>query len=139
MTGPNAAGRKYVPRPTGLNAEFYEAASGGALHLQRCSDCGRFRHPPRYYCAACGSGTYDWAQSDGQGLLFSWTVTHRAYDWGWADDLPYATGVVDIAEGVRVVGALEHVAPEELAIGLPVRAHLAPVEEGFVFISFRPR
>ncbi|MEA3218225.1 MAG: uncharacterized protein QOJ19_4381, partial [Acidimicrobiia bacterium] len=91
-----AAGRKYVPRPDGLNAEFYEAAASGTLHVQRCADCGVYRHPPRYYCAACGSGSYVWAPSSGDGTLFSWTVTRRAYDRGWADDLPYATAVVEL-------------------------------------------
>ena len=37
----------YLPTPQGLNAEFYDRAQDGVLHLQQCSDCGVIRHPPR--------------------------------------------------------------------------------------------
>ena len=127
-----------VPTPEGLNADFYEQAADGVLHLQRCAACGTFRHPPRYYCAACGSGEVEWAPSSGRGRLVSWTVTHFPFDRGWADDLPYATVVVELEEGVRLIGALEGLDPGELAPGAPLVASLEPMGETFVFITFRP-
>jgi len=41
---------KYIPPADGLHAEFFTRSTDGVLHLQRCSSCGLFRHPPAYYC-----------------------------------------------------------------------------------------
>ena len=129
---------KYLPAPDGLNAEFYQRASGGTLHLQRCAACGQLRHPPRYYCAACQSPDYDWAPSGARGSLFSWTVTHRPTDPGWAADVPFTTAVVELDEGVRLVGALEGVDPGALELDAPMVAHVEPRTDDFAFISFLP-
>lgn len=128
----------YVPSPDGPNAEFYAHAQGGVLHLQRCGDCGAFQHPPRYRCGACGSVALSWVPSAGRGTLFSWAVTHRPYDRGWADQIPYVTGVIELDEGVRLVGALEGVARDALSLGLPLRTRLDPRSEEFVFITLTP-
>ena len=128
----------YLPTPQGLNAEFYRKALGGTLHLQRCSACRRFAHPPRYRCATCGSDRFEWVPSAGRGKLFSWTVSHIAFDRGWTEELPYATGIIELEEGVRLVGALEGVDRAALAIGLDLRMRLTPLSDGFVFISLVP-
>jgi uncharacterized OB-fold protein len=127
-----------VPDPDGRNADFYRHAATGALHLQRCSDCGRYQHPPRYLCAACRSEGLEWVPVSGRGRVFSWTVTHRPIDPAWTDGPPFATLVVELAEGVRVVGALRGLPTEKLRLDLPVVAELEPVSEAFAFIHFRP-
>jgi uncharacterized OB-fold protein len=127
-----------VPEPDGLNAEFYRRAAAGTLHLQQCSDCGRYQHPPRYLCAGCGSERLVWKPSEGRGRVFSWTVTHLPVDPGWAPEIPYATVVVELEEGVRLVGALRGLSPSELRLDLPVRVELEPVGEGFAFLHFAP-
>ena len=124
-----------IPSPEGLNAEFYERAQNGVLHLQQCSDCGVVRHPPRYHCGQCSSGRYEWVPSDGRGHLFSWTVTHLAFDRGWADDIPYATGVLELDEGVRVIGSIDGLPAAELRIGLPMTTKLTPHGADFTFLS----
>jgi uncharacterized protein len=138
MTGRQQASGKYLPDLHGLNAEFYRQACSGTLHLQRCAACRNFRHPPRYYCAACGSPEYDWVPSAGRGRLFSWTVTHRATDHGWATEVPFATAVVELEEGVRLVGALEGVGPSALSLDLEVVAHLERRGDDFTYVSFGP-
>ena len=69
---------RILPNPVGPNAEFYAWAARGELRLQRCADCGTWRHPPRHRCAACGSLASDvGAASAGRGRIFSWTITHQ--------------------------------------------------------------
>lgn len=128
----------YIPSPEGPNAEFYERAQGGVLHLQRCAYCERYQHPPRYRCASCGSDNLTWVASPGRGTLFSWAVTHRPYDRGWADRLPYVTGVIELDEGIRLVGALQISDGMELRLGLRLQTRLEPRTDEFVFITLIP-
>ena len=138
MKPPDAAPPKYIPDPDGLAVPFYERLAAGTLAFQRCSDCGAFRHPPRYRCASCSSAAYEWVASSGRGRILTWSVTHRPVDPGWAAEIPYATLVVEMEEGVRVVGALRGLAPGDLAFDLPVRAKLEPVSDAFASIVFEP-
>ena len=127
-----------APEPEGLNLEFYEHAASGTLHIQQCGNCGRVRHPPRYFCPACFSPLYVWTPSQGHGVLFSWTVTHFPFDRGWAQDLPYATLVVQLDEGVRMVGAYDRDDSSGLTLGLPLIAELDQ-RYGFPFLTFVER
>lgn len=97
---------KFVPEPDGLVADFYtKVAATETLHFQRCLACKQLRHPPRYYCAACASPDWDLVPSAGLGTVFSVCRTERAFDKGWADDVPYTLVVVELDEGPRVVTA----------------------------------
>jgi len=127
-----------IPTPEGLNAEFYARAQSGVVHLQQCSDCGLLRHPPRYHCPRCASGSFGWSPSAGRGQLFSWTVTHLPFDRGWAEEVPYISAVVELDDGVRVVGSLEGVAADELRIGLPLTLRATPLAPEFTFLTFHP-
>jgi len=132
------ARKGYIPEPDGLNAEFYARAQDGTLHLQACAACGALRHPPRHACARCGSMESEWRTSPGRGRLYSWTVTHFPYDRGWAEETPYATGIVELDEGVRLVGHLDVPDPAALEIGLRLAVELTPMGESFAFLTFRP-
>ena len=129
---------KMVPDPDGRNADFYRHAATGTLHVQRCVDCAQSYHPPRYLCAECGSRDLAFVPASGHGRVFSWTVTHRPVDPAWAAELPYATVVVALEEGVRVVGALRGAAPDVLRLDLKVRVEVEPVNDVFARIHFVP-
>ena len=130
----SGAGRKYVPEPEGLNLEFHRASADGTLRLQRCDGCGRFRHPPRYYCADCASPRSSWVPVSGHGHLYSWVVTHFTVDRGWAEEVPYATAAVELDEGPRLVGALRGIDPGQLQIGMPVLIDVDAKGDDFVFL-----
>ena len=133
------AAQKMVPDPDGRNADFYRHAATGRLHLQQCMRCSRYYHPPRYLCRECGSAEPAFVPSAGSGRVFSWTVTHRPVDAAWAAEIPYATVVVAMDEGPRIVGALRGLEPAKLALDLPVRAEIERVSEEFARIHFVPQ
>ena len=130
---------KLVPQPVGLNAEFYAHCAAGELRFQRCTACATWRHPPRAMCASCGSSQWEWALASGHGRVYSWTITHRPLDPGFADELPYAVLVVEMEEGPRVVGNLRGIAPSELTIGLEVDVEFEPVADDVALTHFRAR
>jgi uncharacterized OB-fold protein len=131
---------RIIPTPDGPNVDFYRHVLTGRLHLQHCAACDRYQHPPRYRCPACGSeDALEWVPVSGDGRIHTWTVTHRPVDPGWADEVPYATVVVELDEGVRLVGAWEHAEPADLTLDLPVQLRIEPASDEFAFLWFSPR
>lgn len=129
---------KLIPDPDGLNADFYRNLVEGTLCLRHCNACGVVHHPPRYLCASCGSDDVGWAPSAGKGRIFSWTVTHRPVDPGWAPELPWATVVVEMEEGPRLVGAWRGASPDALRLDLPVRVEIERENDQFALLYFSP-
>ncbi len=129
---------KMIPDPDGLNAEFYQNIADGTLCLRRCADCGAVHHPPRYLCATCGSEQVEWSAISGKGRIFSWTISHRPVDPGWAVDGPWATVVVEMEEGPRLVGGFRGAPNEALELDLPVRVVLERETESFGRLYFTP-
>jgi uncharacterized OB-fold protein len=118
---------KPMPKPEGLNAEFYRECASGRLCFQRCDDCGTWRHLPRYLCASCGSAAFHWTESSGRGRIFSWTITHQAAHPAFAADTPFAIVVVEMEEGVRLVSDMPGVTSESLALDLAVEVFAEPL------------
>jgi len=127
---------RILPTPTGLNAELYAFWAQGELRLQRCRHCRRWRHPPRYRCAACGSAEVSWELATGHGHVFTWTITHRPVDPAF--EPPYAVVVVELDEGPRLVGNLAGVELSELRLDLPVVVELDAVSDTVGLVTFRP-
>ncbi len=107
---------------------FYQAAARGELAVPRCSGCGAFCWYPREACPACGAALR-WTRVSGRGTLFAWAVVRRPLVAEFADLVPYATGLVALAEdpAVRIVTRLVDCAPEALRVDLPLRAVFRPL------------
>jgi hypothetical protein len=125
---------KYVPRPSGLDLEFNRLAiATGKVHVQRCDACGHHQHPPRRFCASCGSTDLAFVPTANRGEVYSWTTSHFTVDTGWIDDVPFATVVVQLTEGPRIVGAY-HGDPATLTIGQPVSVRPEARSDDFAFL-----
>jgi hypothetical protein len=111
---------KPLPVLDGLAKEFYGWCKQGDLRFQRCTECGAWRHVPREMCAECGSWNWEWAKSTGRGTVFTWTVVARALHPAFQADTPYAPVVVEMDEGVRLLGSVVDCPPDQLRIGMPV-------------------
>lgn len=132
-----ARAARTAPHAAGLNAEFYEHAARAGLHLQRCQACETWRHPPRFVCATCGSGEWRWEPASGRGRVYSWTITHRAVDPAFAAAVPYAVVVVELDEGVRLVGNIAGDENGVLDIGRPVVVDLDRRSDTVALVDFR--
>ena len=130
---------KPLPVLEGLSGEFYAWCRQGELRFQRCTDCGTFRHVPRQLCADCNSFAWEWARSSGRGTVYTWTVVQRALHPAFANDTPLAPVVVEMEEGVRLLGNMVDCAPQELVIGLPVEVEFEAVTPEVSLPRFRRR
>ena len=109
------------PPVTPDTAFFWAGTAAGELRIQRCAGCGALRHPPGPMCPACGvpaDGGY--LVAAGTGEVFSYVVHHHPPVPG--KKLPLVVALVQLPEGVRMVAEMPGVAPDQVHIGMPVRA-----------------
>jgi uncharacterized OB-fold protein len=129
---------KPVPAITEEMRPFYAAAARGELVVQRCGGCGVLRFPARPLCTACLSTDSTWVPVCGRGEVFSFIVMHQVYHPGFANEVPYAVVIVQLAEGPRMVSNLVGVAPHAIRIGMPVRVVFEQVSEAVTLPKFAP-
>jgi uncharacterized OB-fold protein/acyl dehydratase len=131
-----AVARRPRPAITHDNSFFFEGARQGKLLVQRCSSCGRLRHPPRPACTNCQS--FDWkpAEASGRGVVYSYVVVHHPQVPGFEYPLPIA--VVELTEGTRLVADLVDVDPDDVKIGMEVQCAFVKVDDELTLPMFRP-
>ncbi|MGW8361689.1 bifunctional MaoC family dehydratase N-terminal/OB-fold nucleic acid binding domain-containing protein [Streptomyces wedmorensis] len=101
------------------NAGFWEGVAAHRLLIQRCGDCAALRFPWLPGCADCGSGEWDTVEASGAGTVFSYVVMHHPSFPAF--DPPYAVGLIELAEGVRMISNVVGVPYDKVRIGMPVR------------------
>ena len=82
---------------------YWEAAVREELLLRRCTACGKHHFPPRYLCPKCWSDRLEWTKSAGEGVVYSFTVMHRAPMPAFAQRVPYVVALIDLDEGPRMM------------------------------------
>jgi uncharacterized OB-fold protein len=127
------------PRPgiTHDSRFFWEGLAEGRLLIQRCSGCGRLRHPPGPACPACRSLAWETQEASGRGHVYSFVFAHHPPLPAFPRPNPIA--LVELEEGTRLVANVEGVAHDALRIGLPVECRIREVEPGFRLPVFVPR
>jgi len=96
-------GRRGIPpRVNTFTARFWNALEEGRLESTRCRACTHLGFPPRRICIACGAQDPEWVELSGAGVLYSSTVIHAGPSLYWAGG-PYTVGIIDLAEGPRLV------------------------------------
>jgi uncharacterized OB-fold protein len=128
---------KPLPLLEGLAKEFYGWCKQSELRFQRCTACAAWRHVPREMCAECGSWEWEWARSSGRGIVFTYTVAVRAMHPAFEGDVPSASVVVEMEEGVRLLSQVVDCPPDELEIGMPVEVVFDPVTAEITLPKFR--
>nr|WP_229897528.1 bifunctional MaoC family dehydratase N-terminal/OB-fold nucleic acid binding domain-containing protein [Streptomyces finlayi] len=102
------------------NAGFWKGVSDHRLLIQRCETCELLRFPWLPGCNGCGSARWDTVEASGEGTVFSYVVMHHpAFP---AFDPPYAVGLIELAEGVRMISNVVGVPAEQVRIGMRVEA-----------------
>jgi uncharacterized OB-fold protein len=61
---------------------------------------------PRWRCPFCFSASLSFRESPGRGVLYSKTVQYHTAPSAFADQMPYALGIVKLDEGVQLLGRL---------------------------------
>jgi len=128
---------KPIPVITAEAREFWEGCKRHELLIQRCKDCGTYRHYPRPMCPKCGSWNTEWARVSGKGKVYTWTVAVQPFHPGFMEETPYAAVIIELDEGVRLVSNVMDVKPEDLYVGMPVEVVFEDVTEEVTLPKFK--
>lgn len=120
----SAVVRPMVNRDT---AFFWEGTRAGELRIQRCNRCGALRFPPGPACPACGALDRGWMVAAGTGTVFSYVVHRHPPVPG--KQLPIVIALVDLDEGVRMVGEVVDVPVTEISIDMRLRVDFHRVDD----------
>lgn len=98
---------------------FWDGVNAHELRIQKRPD-GTLQHPPVPAVWQDKEQPTDYLVAKGTGTVFSYVVHHAPKVPGRS--LPFVIALVELDEGVRMLGELRNIEPDEVQIGMPVRA-----------------
>ena len=116
-------------------AFFWEGTKAGELRIQHCPECGTLRHPPGPMCPSCGADKPDYILASGRGEIFSYVVHHHPAVPG--KQLPIVIALVELEEGVRMLGEVVGADPGDVEIGKPVEIALTKIDDDLTLPYWR--
>jgi uncharacterized OB-fold protein/acyl dehydratase len=106
---------------------FWDGVDAHELRIQKRAD-GSLQHPPVPALWQDKRDSVDYVVASGKGTVFSFVVHHAPRVPGRT--LPFVIALVELEEGVRMLGELRNVDLETVEIGMPVRATYIDFPEG---------
>ena len=100
-------------------AFFWDGINAHELRIQKRPD-GTLQHPPAPALWNDKDVPTDYVVANGKGTVFSFVVHHAPQVPGRT--LPFVIALVELAEGVRMLGELRGIDPAKVEIGMDVRA-----------------
>src|SRR6201989_2751259 len=92
---------------------FWDGTRAGELRIQVCNACGAKRFPPGPACQTCDAYDRGYQVAAGTGTVYSYVVHRHPPVPG--KELPIVIALIDLDEGVRMVG--EVVGVDTLEVG----------------------
>ena len=110
-----------LPALDEANRDFF---TSGKIVLRECTACKTIQHPPEELCHMCGGYEFRGREVAGTGTIYSHTVVRHPIHPGLSERVPYIVVLVSLDElpAVRITGNLLEAGPEEVRVGLAVRA-----------------
>lgn len=110
----------------------YEAA--------QCAGCDKIYFPPRLLCGECRGREFKKTILPHDGTVETFTVI-RVAPSGFADEAPYAVGIVKLSNGVRLTTQIVDCDPESLKIGDKVHLEFRRIqqdgESGILYYGYK--
>lgn len=97
--------------------QFYRSVQQGKLLAGKCLKCGKLHLPPRPLCDNCYSQDFSWVNVSGIGSLVTYTVISIAPQQ-FQNLAPYAVGIVELQNGLKIPGMIQGVRQDQLKIGM---------------------
>jgi uncharacterized protein len=98
-------------------AQFAAFLEQGRFMLQRSRASGTCFFYPRVVEPGTGNTDLEWVEASGDGVVYSTTVIRQK-----PPTPHYNLALIDLAEGTRMMSRVDGILPEQVRIGMKVRA-----------------
>lgn len=112
-----------------LYALYFEALRNYKLVVQHCEDCEHSQWPAREFCFHCHGTRFRWQEVKQQGVVYTYSIAYRAFHPWFKDHLPYGIAVVELDQGIRMLGNYFGPDVESLECGMKVKASFEKVND----------
>jgi len=92
-----------------------------------CAKCGQKYFPPRLICRECGSQDLEPTKIAENGKLLTYTVI-RVPPHQFEDQAPYAVGIAELDDGVRLTAQIVDCNFDQLKIGMPLKLEFRKIQ-----------
>ena len=110
------------------------------LEAAKCKNCGFVAFPPRLVCPRCQSRVFETIILADAGKIITYTII-RVPPQPFSDQAPYAVGIIELDDGVRLTGQIVDCAFEELKVGQRVKVEFRKVyqegEAGVIYYGYK--
>ena len=104
---------------------FWDGTAAGELRIGKCNACGALRFPPGPACQSCEAYDRGYQVAAGTGTVFSYVVHRHPPVPG--KELPIVIALIDLDEGVRMIGEVVDV--DDLEIGARLRVDYNRIDD----------
>lgn len=125
---PNA---KYVWTAGIAYSKYMDAFKDGKIIGRRCRECERIIVPPRMFCSECFRATDEWVYVKDTGTINTFSISYLDADANRIEE-PILVAVIDLdgaSEGIGILHIVGNCAPDDLHIGMKLRAVWKPENE----------
>lgn len=104
-----------------VRENLFDTIDGGRLLANRCGACGRIYFPKAPFCFDCLGKSMEEVILSRRGRLYAYTIGRMA---STHFKPPYAVGLIDLPEGVRIFAPLMWAEDESYKIGMEMEVFI---------------
>lgn len=113
--------------------EYFAHLAEGRFMIQRSRGSGEYVFYPRVAAPRTGALDLEWVAASGRGTVYATTVMRVR-----PPAEPYNVCLVELAEGPRMMSRVEGIAPQDVRVGMAVRARITRDADGQPLVVFDP-
>jgi uncharacterized OB-fold protein len=107
---------------------FREIPQRYRLEAGKCKKCGQVYFPPRLICPECKSKQFEMIKLNPEGKLLTYTIIRVASD-KFSIQAPYAVGIVELNDGVKLTTQIADVNFDKIKIGMKLKLVFRKIQD----------
>jgi scaffold protein (connect acetoacetyl-CoA thiolase and HMG-CoA synthase) len=107
---------------------FREIPQRYRLEAGKCKKCGQVYFPPRLICPECKSKQFEMIKLNPEGKLLTYTIIRVASD-KFSIQAPYAVGIVELNDGVKLTTQIADVDFDKIKIGMKLKLVFRKIQD----------
>ncbi len=126
-----------APQSRSFSEPFWNATKDKKLVVQYDTEVGKYQWLPRATSRFTGKASkLEWREVAGEGEVYSFTIVRRARP-PFRGEEPFFIAVVELPEGVQIMGNTKGITKDEMKIGLKVKPYWHELPDGYHMLMWQ--